>query len=267
MNDPHVEALLYQVTHGESVDYTKAAILEHRAPDFVVRLEQLRARVELIAHFATIAEAREAVEPFLQAWELAAALAHKNPDELRFVYDRADVIDRNPTPGHIVLTESARITISTGTATLIVGRAHYPQPPRGLSRDATVDLMFDRYRMYREGKTTLADAANYVLTALEASSMPFVAQGPSRARAAKYYDIDETVLRTVGRLAGTKGGREARKYESATTDFTDSERQWLSDVIPLIVRRGAERAFDPHVPLPKVTMADLPALRLEGRTD
>jgi hypothetical protein len=112
--------------------------------------------------------------------------------------------------------------------------------------------MFGRYCMYREGRTTLPDAANYCLTVLELSA-------GSRKAASRRFAIALPVLKTLGQLAASKGGKEARKA-AAHAEFTPTERDWLAKVIPVIIQRAAEVAFDPTASRPQITMADLPAL-------
>jgi hypothetical protein len=78
--------------------------------------------------------------------------------------------------------------------------------------------------------------------------------------AAQRYSVATTVLGTLGRLAGSKGGKEARKGPGAQSDFTAAERIWLEEAIKLLVRRAAEVAHDPTVSRPQITMAELPSL-------
>jgi hypothetical protein len=165
MNDPHVESLYYRIEHGD-VDYAKAPPLEHQQPGFNVRIENAHAQIDMKDQHAAIAEARGAVEPFLRAWELAAAL-NFGPGQWQFVYDRANVVDRNPTPGALHAADLVLPGTGFMGANLQEHRTSYPAPPAGLARNAYVDLMFDRYCRYREGRTTLPDAANLCLTALE----------------------------------------------------------------------------------------------------
>jgi hypothetical protein len=53
---------------------------------------------------------------------------------------------------------------------------------------------------------------------------------------------------------------EARKAKAASDDFTAAERQWLTTLIPILIRRAAEVAFDRSASPPQITMADLPPL-------
>jgi hypothetical protein len=257
MNDPHVESLLYRIEYANDVDYVKAPPLEHQEPGFNIRIENARAQIDMRDHYAAVQEARAAVEPFLRAWELAAALKF-GPAKWGFVYDCANVIDRNPTPGaHHLDIGAALIGISGMGVNLHVSRASYPPPPAGLARDAAVDLMFDRYCMYCEGRTTLPDAANYCLTVLELSAG---SRKAARIAASRRFAVALPVLKKLGELAASKGGKEARKADAAHAEFTPTERDWLTKVIPVIIQRAAEVAFDPNASRPQITMTDLPAL-------
>jgi hypothetical protein len=113
--------------------------------------------------------------------------------------------------------------------------------------------MFERFRLYRARGTTLADAANFCLTVLE---------GPAGGRkdTARRYTISETVLRTLGELAASKGGNEARKAKGAQAQFTPAERQWLEKAIKRLILRAADVACNPSASLPQITIADLPRL-------
>jgi len=100
MNDPHVVALIYRVEHRPTVSYDKAEPLEHDGPSFRIRVKGGRATFEMKELHATVEAAREAVEPSILAWELAAGLKH-GPDEMRFVFEDAEIIDRNPPPASL----------------------------------------------------------------------------------------------------------------------------------------------------------------------
>lgn len=252
MNDPHVEALHYRLKHNGDVDYAKAKPLEHQEPGFSIRIDNGRADVTMKSRYATAQAARDEVEPFLRAWELSAALK-SGPGEFQFDYENASIVDRNPTPGAVIHAEAAMIALSGMEARLIVGRAKYPDPPVGLLCDAAVDLIFDRFCRYRTGRTTLADAAYFCLTVLEMNA-------GSRSAAAQRFCVAATVLGTLGRLAGSKGGKEARKGPGAQSDFTATERSWLEEAIKLLIWRAAEVAHDPAVSRSQITMAELPSL-------
>ena len=71
-------------------------------------------------------------------------------------------------------------------------------------RDFLVDLMFNRYVLYRDGGTTLGDAANYCLTEFERAA-------GGRDAAAKKFSIDKKVLGKLGNLTANKGGAEVKR--------------------------------------------------------
>jgi hypothetical protein len=257
VNDPHIEALIYRIGHKESVNYANAAPLEHAESDFIIRIERGRARIEMQTDYVEVSEARAAVEPFLRAWELLAGLNY-GPGEFEFVYEKANIIDRSPVPGLVgaaAFDAVGVLDITHGT----VSRSSFPPPPNGVARDVIVDLMFERYCLQRERRTTLADAANYCLTALE------TAAGGGRKQASARFNIDFSVLTKLGELAATKGGKEARKAEAWVGEYTPVERDWLTKVLPLIVRRAAEVAFDPDATRPPITLVELPQLPCRNR--
>jgi hypothetical protein len=253
MNDPHVQALYYRVEHGEHVDYTKTKPLAYAEADFDIEIKDRRVAIALKIHFASINDARASVEPFLRAWEMDAALRY-GPRTLIFRYDRADVIDRNPTPGgHSLVAEPLILTVAGGSVKLVIGLANFPSVPVEMARDASVDLMFERYVLYRDGGTTLADAAYYCLTVVERAA-------DRRAAAAKKFAIQYEVLNKLGELSANKGGARARKVQGSTAEFTGSERQWLEEAMISLIRRAAEFAYDPNAMLRQITMADLPQI-------
>lgn len=253
MNDPHVEALVFRIEHDERVCYEVAATFVHKTPSFCVRIEGGLARFEMKDHHATADSARAVVEPFIQAWELDAGL-RDGPGVLQFAYQGAQLIDRQPTPG-VLQPEAAQVQIAGSPPELVVTHRKYPSPPSGLAVNVDVDVMYDRYRRYKNGQALLADMANFCLTVFETS-----AKGSQRSAAAKMYGIDTDVLSKLGELAAQKGGREARKAKGLRTDFSDKESRWIEDAAKTIIRRAAEVADDPHRSRDQITMAELPPL-------
>ena len=69
MNDPHVQALIYVVEHDRSVDYADASPVEVHRCDFTVMVEEGHARITLNRHFASVQEARDTVQPFIDQLE------------------------------------------------------------------------------------------------------------------------------------------------------------------------------------------------------
>ncbi len=71
MRDPHVKALHYCLVHDNSVDYEKAEPLDEDFGAFRARLDRGEAVFEMKAHHATEEPAREVVDPFTSACEIA----------------------------------------------------------------------------------------------------------------------------------------------------------------------------------------------------
>jgi hypothetical protein len=250
MNDPHVKALHYAVTHSESVIYDNSGPLKHEEPGFGIQIENLQARIRMKDHYPTAECARADVEPFLRNWEFLAALQF-GPDELAFRYESAEIIDRNPKPGNHVLHAETGVYAHLGfDAQMRIGRSKFPPPPASIKRDADVDLMFLSYQTYRASRRTLPDAAYLCLTVLER-------RAGGRRKAAAHYGVDIMVLKRLGELTATKGGPEARKDAGARTPLSGEERNWLEQATERLILRAAEVAFDSKASLPKITMADL----------
>ncbi len=99
--------------------------------------------------------------------------------------------------------------------------------------------------------------AYFCLTVLEISTER---QGHGRKHAALRYNVSRSVLDTLAKLTGTKGGRDARKGGGVARDFTPREREWIELTAMKLIRRAAEVAEDPNQKLQTITMANLPSL-------
>lgn len=266
MNDPHVAALLYRVEHGESFDYKEAKPLVcDKSPAFHLEVKDKQVRFELKEHYATEEDAREAIEEYIRVWEFDAALK-KGPDAFRLRFDKAEIVDRNPTPG--VLTIRGTITgepfkLSGG---LILGFRKYPSPPSDFSLlgllDPNAQTMFDRYMNYRRGGEPLPGAAYFCLTVLENMAEGKKRDGEGKRKAvSRYFQFDKDVLAEIGRLSSTKGGPAgARKSGGVSLDLTDEERRFLEEAVKKMIRRAAEKAHSPDADLPKIKLSDLPPI-------
>lgn len=252
MNDPHVEALHYAIRHSDTVDYGKAKSLHHTEPDFSIDIEAEKAEVVMKTHCATEEEARAFVEPFLQAWELAAAL-DVDKGEFGFRFERATVVDRDPPAGTVIHVPLLRIALNLPAPKVVTGKNAYPEPPTDLARDYAADVMFNMYRDYREGRLFLSSAGYFCVTVLEH-------EVGNRAKAAKKYAVSASVIGKLAKLSTEKGGPEARKAQGARVPYATRERRWIEAAMKAIIRRAAQVAHDPKRAWPQITMADLPAL-------
>ncbi len=264
MNDPHVKAIHYLIEHDDSVDYRNAEPLVYKDEFFRIRVDEGEVILEPKSHYATEADARNAVEGFVRRWEFEAAL-HASSSHFRLVYAGVDIIDRNPPPPPPGVVTLGPVTIRSGASTVRVGltklAAGYPAPPQGAAIDpGDPDASFMLYRLdlYRQGKEPLAGVANVCLTVLERSA-PRAAGGGGNKRqsAANHYRISDAVLKRVGMLSARKGGSVARKAGGRGDPFTKEESRFLEAAVAAFVRRAAERAADPNGNLPLITMVDL----------
>ena len=92
--------------------------------------------------------------------------------------------------------------------------------------------------------------AYFCLTALEQAA-------GNRSAITKKFGIASSVIRTLGRLTGEKGGAEARKGGGLPHEFTGDERNWIDQTTKRLIRRAAEVAHDPAAATSPITMGDL----------
>ena len=254
MNDPHVVSLMYRVEHAEKFDFGDAERLVREEEAFRLEVKDEDAQFELKEHYATEADAREAVEKYISNWEFDACLEHDDPDYFRLKYDGAQIEDRKPTPG-VITIDAKTINVEVGVlpASITYSPACYPSPPSDVSVDPDVETMYQRYMGYRQGREPLGSMAYFCLTVLEMNA-------GGRSMAAEKFQIGLRVLSSIGKLAGQKGGSEARKAKGVATKLTNTERRFLEEATKKMIRRGAEKASDPTRALPKISLGDLPQI-------
>ena len=245
MNDPHVVALLYQIEHGRSVDYSKANPISHEETGFRVEIANEQVRFEFKKHYATKDAARKAIEDYIRVWEFDSGL-RKGPNHFKLRFKKAQIEDKKPIPG--VLDTS--VSIMTGVPTVSVMATvskPYPSPPSpGLKLIPDVQTMYDRYEGYLEGREPLASMAYFCLTILG-----------GKKKAAKMYRIKLKVLNKIGNLSSERGGQQARKAIGKDNDLTYQDRRFLEDAIKAVIRRAAEKAYAPDSDLQEISLSDL----------
>ena len=252
MNDPHVVALIYRVDHGNSIDYSKAAPLNHDEPGFRLTVEDNRARLDFKEHYATVEQARESLAEYIRLWEFRAQLEH-GPNSFRLEFDKPEVIDRNPTQGEVSISAHFRAGKATGSAKLTIVASDYPQPPAKMALNPDVETMHHRYMGYRQGREPLPALAYFCLTVLEQAA-------GERKKAADTYQIQRKVLDNIGKFTSTRSGPDARKYKRVATELSSQERNFLGSAVRAIIRRMAEKHFAPDGDLPILSLSDLPSL-------
>ena len=253
MNDPHVEKLHYKIDHASWMDYGAAETLELSERDFDVRVEAEKVCFTMKRHCATEREALEVVRDYIDAWELNALLK-RGPGAFSLRFENSEIHDRNPTPGVISAAAGpVRVTISLGKAAGTVAPRFFPRPPpRPLKITTEVEVMQQRFREYRLGRRNLGELAYFCLTVLEGHR--------GRKKAANHFGISKKILGKIGELSSTAGGDQARKAEGMQRVWSQEEKEFLEAAATQIIRRLAEKAYDPHASLPEIGMNDLPAL-------
>jgi hypothetical protein len=191
------------------------------------------------AHCSTEQEARARLEPFIKRWELAAVLK-RGPGEFGLEFEKAQVIDRQPSAGIVLYAETAKFGTTFYPATLTLGRNSYPSVAENIAIDPDVEVMCRRYALYREGKDTLAAMAYFCLTVIESSA-------GNRSAIKSRFGVSISVTSTLGRLSSEHGGMTARKSDGVQKEFTSSERNWLEQTISVLIFRAAEIAHDQAV--------------------
>lgn len=254
---PHVHSLHYEVKSGASISYRDPKPLMFSNHMGEIRVQAGKLDIILSDHFSYEEEARRAVEPFLRSWEIEADLS-KNIGMIRFDFVRSEIIDLDPpppdTPQVVHISGSAHSVSFVGDVQLHLICNHYPDPPRNFHATFEVEIGYQRWKNFREGKEPLQSMAYFVLTLIEKTA-------GSRKKAAQIYQIDYQILDNVGKLSTSKGdGNTARKAIKLTEfqELSGSEKQWLENAVKVIVYRLGEHAAGE--PLKILTMDDLPKL-------
>lgn len=253
MNDSRVIALIYRIEHSDSIDYSQAKPLVADDPRFHLGVEDLRARFAFKAHYATVEQARDAIADYIRVWEFDATLRRGNPDSFRLRFEKAEIVDLNPTPGAVRLRSDFVAGVGIGSAHLTVSTPNYPPPPSDLTINPDAETMYGRYMGYRQKREPLPSMAYFCLTVLQDGA-------GGRKAAARKYGIDMSVLAKIGDLTANRGGAQARKAGGVATELSHQECRFLDRATKAIVRRVAERAHASTGVLPTISLSDLPSL-------
>lgn len=256
MRDPHVKAVYYEIMSGEGISYRDPEALEFSNHLGSFYASENRLQVMPTEHFASGTDAREALEPFLKAWEINADLT-RNIGMLRFKFEKIDVIDRDPSPPgspQVLHVGSISHVHATSNFSLHLTCSKYPEPPAAFNATPEVTHAYRRWLRFHSGKEPLQAMSYFVLTVAENSAS-------GRSAAAVLYEIDSDVLRKIGELSSTKGdGLTARKAGALNQyhDLSSTERHWLEKAVRLLISRLGEHASGAQ--LSRLTFSDLPDL-------
>lgn len=254
MNDPHVEKLHYKIITGEGFNYENAPSFSEGTDYFIMSLDKETIIFKMKAHFPTEKEARAITDDYLKEWEILIGIQH-NPDALSFKFDRADIIDRDPSPEGEHPQIQATATIA-GHVNLLKSYNEYPSRPKEFLVSPEVETMYLRYKLYKKNKESLTSMAYMCLTVLEVSAV-------DRKRAALKYNIHYNVLNKLGELCSTKGDeKEIRKAQKDKKyiPLTPVEKQWIQEVVKSLIRRAGDWTYDQKGRFDQITMGDFPSL-------
>lgn len=259
MRDPKVISLQYRLETGPTTSFKNTEAISYETPEFQMRLSDGIAIFELKNHFSTEEEARKPVDEFLRVWELDADLTWGR-GEIRFVFEKSHIVDRNPPPpgtSHTIYPASIALKIKVGeNFSLHVTSNKYPLPPQGIKLSPDMETLWFRYQLYLDGREQLNSMGYFCLTIIENRFQ-------TRKNAARNYNIEKTVLNKLGELTSTVGDyKTARKASSGLRAHTNKEIRWIEETVKRLVKRVAEYNFDPQLAsnLSLITMTDLPSL-------
>jgi hypothetical protein len=250
--------LKYRLQTGPSVSYSAGASVQWTAADFDGELKDGVLVLTMKTHHATTGSAQEAVRSHLRAWEIQSNL-DLGPDALRFEFDSAELIDRNPPPPgapRVMQAEGGVFICMSGRASGHVTRAAYPPPPANFAASPTVMTLWQRYRSSCEGKEPLTSMGYFCLSVIQADA-------GGRRKAATKYQIAIDVLDKLGELTSEVGDEAtARKLDQRSTfrPHTQGELNWIQEAVKRLVRRAGEIAANPTGPHVLVGMRDLPTV-------
>jgi hypothetical protein len=257
VRDPHVCSLHYEASpSGEGISYHNPEPVSFSNHLGAFDLSDGKLRVVPVEHFPNEDDARQAVEPFLRAWEIEADLT-SHIGMIRFKFDRAEVIDRNPPPpgsSQVIEVKGTSMGVASCSASLHLTCNRYPQPPTTFRVTPEVQHAYRRWLGYRLGKEPLQSMAYSVLTQL-------VQATGSRQGAARSFQIGMRVLDTIGELSSTKGDESTARKAPPGNEYQElsgSEKQWLEEAMRRVVHRLGEHASG--APLTPISLRDLPSL-------
>src|SRR6056297_1852738 len=130
MRDPHVKYLSYILKIDETVTYEEPNPISLEIDECKLKLEKGKLTCEMIKHYSSVKTAKNAIKDYLKAWEILVALKF-GKKEIEFIYDDAEIIDRNPPEDTDVISAGAAISSSFSLELKThIKRKNYPTPPK-----------------------------------------------------------------------------------------------------------------------------------------
>ena len=163
MRDPHVVALRYHIEHSAGIAFEdNTPPIERETAAFRMSLAHGIATFQMKDHYSSENRARQIVEMYLRPWEISEAVRPAGT-KLRFIFDEAEVIDRDPSP----LGPTATVTLMPiPRAEVRLLEKRYPDPPDNFTVSPDVEVMWTLYEGYLQGHDRLLPMAYTCLTRL-----------------------------------------------------------------------------------------------------
>ncbi|MGD9711832.1 MAG: hypothetical protein AB7V46_07185 [Thermomicrobiales bacterium] len=249
--DPTVLALYYKVSPVELVEFENLALGQFTNDGFDIEIDDAgNARMAPTSHYATEAEARNALEPLLRAWEINAAIQFGD-GRIRFTFrfKNSTIQDRAFGDGkNLTATLSAQSQL---TANAVISEKHerLPTPPSNFALSDEVERIWFRWTAYREGREPIASVAYYCITVLEnwiileqAQLGNSIGKREVRRHAGSRLGFENAVLNDFAELCSEVGDYSQRRKEHAHDDtlkrpFTETEIQWMERILLKVTER------------------------------
>lgn len=232
MNDPHVVSLSYKIIEADSFKFKDPPDVIIDTPDFKGRLSSGTLTLEPREHYDSEAQVRPLADDYVRGWEINAALKSGGP-EFHFRFEGSEIVDRQAAPGSHSIQLSENIHMTT-TVQVEKFSASYPSPPENFRLTPEVEVLWNRYCRFLEGREPLLSMAYYCLSFLEGN------EKNKRENAEKSYGIDYAVLDKLGDLTANRGDHTtARKVSRSATPLSVSESSWVIASIKAIIKHLA----------------------------
>lgn len=234
MNDPHVISLKYKVIEADSIEFNDPPDVDIDTPDFRGRLSKGILTLEPKEHFESEAQVRPRADDYVRSWEIDAGL-QSGRSVFHFRFEGSHIEDRQPAPGTRSIHLSDHMHMSDTVRVEKISPA-YPAPPHDFQLTTEVEVLWNRYCRYVEGRELLLGMAYFCLSFLEGN------EKNKRKKAEKRCGIDLDVLKKLGDLTANRGDNAtARKFKTPPTPLSSNEQTWIESAIKAIIQHLAIR--------------------------
>jgi hypothetical protein len=161
MSDPHVQYVCSQLETDTPLRFDHPPSCEHETAEFTLCLADDVLTCTMKAHYASADAARAVIDPFIRAWELDVAL-HWGQRVMRYVYQKANLIDRDPPPPgtpQVIRPTAIESLEVIDPATVVLTQPYYPAPSRRFIVSVDVETLWRRYEGYMQGGEPLPGMA------------------------------------------------------------------------------------------------------------